>query len=82
MINAQSGMFILFIGLINVNLAVVNFLPIPILDGGHMVFLLYEKIRGKPAPERMLEIALYIGLAMILSLMAFVIYLDVTRLWF
>ena len=44
--------FILFIGLININLAVVNFLPVPVLDGGHMMFLLYEKIRGKPAGER------------------------------
>ena len=47
--------FIIFIGLININLAVVNFLPIPLLDGGHMVFLIYEKVRGKPAPEKLQE---------------------------
>src|SRR5581483_4791355 len=40
--------FLFFLGLISVNLAVINFLPIPILDGGHMVFLIYEKIRGIP----------------------------------
>jgi regulator of sigma E protease len=74
--------FILFIGLISINLAVVNFLPIPLLDGGHMVFLLYEKIRGKPAPERLQEYALYAGLVFILLLMAFVIFLDVRKLFF
>jgi regulator of sigma E protease len=74
--------FIFFIGMISVNLAVINFLPIPVLDGGHMVFLIYEKLRGKPAPESIQVIALYIGLAMILSLMAFVLFLDVRRLFF
>lgn len=74
--------FILFIGMINVNLAVINFLPIPVLDGGHMVFLLYEKIRGKPAPESVLAAAMYIGLACILALMCFVLFLDVKRLFF
>jgi len=74
--------FILFIGMINVNLAIINFLPIPMLDGGHMVFLIYEKIRGKPAPESVMLIALYIGLAAILLLMCFVLYLDISRMFF
>ncbi|HKB03354.1 MAG TPA: site-2 protease family protein [Gemmataceae bacterium] len=74
--------FIIFIGLININLAIVNFLPIPLLDGGHMVFLIYEKIRGKPAPDKVIEWSLYLGLAFILLLMAFVIFLDVRKLWF
>jgi regulator of sigma E protease len=74
--------FILFIGLININLAVVNFLPIPLLDGGHMVFLIYEKIRGKPAPEKLQVWALYLGLLFIILLMLFVIYLDVRKLFF
>lgn len=74
--------FIVFIGMISLNLAVVNFLPIPVLDGGHMVFLIYEKIRGKPAPEKIMEWAMYLGLGCILSLMVFVIYLDVKRLFF
>ena len=45
--------YLLFLGLISVNLAVVNFLPIPVLDGGHMVFLLLEKALGRPVPERL-----------------------------
>jgi regulator of sigma E protease len=74
--------FIVFIGIISVNLAVLNFLPIPVLDGGHMMFLLYEKLRGKPAPERVRVAATMAGLAALLLLMAFVIYLDVSRLIF
>ena len=74
--------FIIFIGLININLAVVNFLPIPLLDGGHMVFLIYERVRGKPAPEKLQEWSMWGGLAFILLLMAFVIFLDVRKLFF
>ena len=71
--------FILFCGLISVNLAVINFLPIPLLDGGHMVFLIYEKLRGKPAPERVRGYATMVGLALLCSLMLLVIFLDVKR---
>lgn len=74
--------FLLFLGMISVNLAVVNFLPIPVLDGGHMVFLLLEKILGRPVPERLFAVAMYTGLFLILSLMVFVITLDVRRLFF
>jgi regulator of sigma E protease len=74
--------FILYLGMISVNLAVINFLPIPVLDGGHMVFLVYEKLRGKPASETVRIAATYVGLALIVSLMCFVIYLDVKRTWF
>jgi regulator of sigma E protease len=72
-------MFVLFIGMISVNLAVINFLPIPVLDGGHMVFLIYEKLRGRPAPETIRVAATFLGLAMIASLMLFVIFLDVQK---
>lgn len=73
--------FVFFIGMISVNLAVINFLPIPVLDGGHMVFLLYEKIRGKPASEGVRVGATYAGLALILSIMIFVLYQDIRRLF-
>lgn len=65
-----------FLGIISVNLAVINFLPIPVLDGGHMVFLAYEKLRGRPAPRRVLEAAFYFGLIFIVCLMAAVVYND------
>jgi membrane-associated protease RseP (regulator of RpoE activity) len=77
--NAQAGNFelLLFLGIISLNLAVVNFLPIPILDGGHMVFLIYEKLRGRPPTEKARVVAAYVGLAVIGFLMLFVFYQDI-----
>ena len=72
--------FIFFLGLISINLAVINFLPIPVLDGGHMVFLIYEKLRGRQASEAVRVGATYVGLALIASLMLFVLYLDYRRI--
>jgi membrane-associated protease RseP (regulator of RpoE activity) len=69
----------LLLGIISINLAVVNFLPIPILDGGHMVFLVYEKLRGRPASEAVRLAANWFGLLVLVSLMIFVIYLGVER---
>ncbi len=73
--------FVFFIGLISINLAVINFLPIPVLDGGHMVFLTYEMIKRKPAPESFRIWATYAGLIFILGLMIFVLYLDFSRIF-
>lgn len=73
--------FILFLGTISINLAVINFLPIPILDGGHMVFLIYEKLRGAPASETIRAAATYAGLLLILTLMLFVTWIDIARLF-
>jgi len=68
-----------FLTLISANLAVVNFLPIPVLDGGHMMFLLYEGIRGKAMNEKWMLRLTYLGLAMVLTLMVTVIFLDINR---
>jgi membrane-associated protease RseP (regulator of RpoE activity) len=68
-----------FLGVISINLAVVNFLPIPVLDGGHMVFLIYEKLRGRPPSESVRIVATYIGLAAIGCLMIFVFYQDIRK---
>ena len=72
---------ILILGMISVNLAVVNFLPIPIMDGGHMVFLIYELVRRKPPSDAVRAIASYVGLAVIGMLMLFVGYLEVSRIF-
>jgi regulator of sigma E protease len=76
--SAEEGFshFLLFLTMLSANLAVVNFLPIPVLDGGHMVFLVYEWIRGKPPSEKVVAVLSYLGLALILSLMMFVFGLD------
>jgi len=68
--------FVLFLGIISINLAVINFLPIPVLDGGHMVFLLWEGIFRRKPSEQVIATATYCGLAFVLGLFAFVIYLD------
>jgi regulator of sigma E protease len=70
------GRLLLFLTMLSANLAVVNFLPIPVLDGGHMVFLLYELIRGKPPSEGVVGVLSYLGLGLILFLMFFVFGLD------
>ncbi len=68
--------FIMFLGLISVNLAVINFLPIPLLDGGHMLFLIYEAITGKKPNEKVFIWTTYIGLMFIVGLMLFVLGID------
>lgn len=79
---ASSGVttLIYFLGFISINLAVINFLPIPPLDGGQMAFLIAEKIRGKPLPESALIPAIYTGILLILGLFLFVTYQDIFRL--
>ncbi len=69
---------ILFLGILSVSLSVLNFLPIPVLDGGHFAFLCWEGIRGKPPSERIVVGATYVGLAFVLSLMVFVLYMDIS----
>ena len=67
---------LLFLTFLSANLAVINFLPIPVLDGGHFVLLAYEGVRGKPANENVQTVLAYIGLALILALMVWVCGLD------
>ena len=72
-----AGEFLVFLCLISANLAVINILPIPVLDGGHIVFLTYEGIRGKPPSEGVFVALSYLGLALILLLMIWVLGLDI-----
>lgn len=71
---------LIFLTFLSANLALVNFLPIPVLDGGHMVFLAAEGIRGKPVDEHVQYYALLVGAAMLLCLMVFVFSNDIMRL--
>jgi len=70
-----------FLGFLSVNLAVLNFLPIPVLDGGHMVFLMWEGITRRRPNENFYATAMYVGLMFVLGLMIWVLYLDAAR-WF
>lgn len=69
-----------FMALISVNLGVINILPIPVLDGGHLFFFLLEGLRGRPLSLRYRERAVQVGLALLLFLMAFVVYNDLHRI--
>jgi regulator of sigma E protease len=70
-----------FLAMISANLAVVNFLPIPIVDGGLFVFLILEKLMGRPLSPRAQSIAQIVGLALIASVFLFVTYHDIVRMW-
>jgi len=71
--------FLGFLALISVNLGVLNLLPVPILDGGLLVYLGLEKLRGKPLSPKFLEITQMMGLVLIVSLMMFAFYNDLSR---
>ena len=69
-----------FIALISINLAILNFLPIPVLDGGHLLFFFIEMIRGRPVSLRVREVAQQAGMFLLLMLMILVFYNDITRI--
>jgi regulator of sigma E protease len=74
------GILFFILAVISVNLGVMNLLPIPVLDGGHLLFALCEKIRGKPLSMRIQGMASYVGLAMLLSLFVVALWNDIWRL--
>ena len=73
---------LIFLTFLSANLAVLNFLPIPALDGGHMVFLLVEGVTGKPVNEQVQGVLTLVGVACLLSLMIFVLGNDIFRVFF
>jgi regulator of sigma E protease len=72
--------YLKFLALVSISLAVLNLLPIPILDGGHLLYYVVEIIKRGPLSERSMEIGQQIGLALLLMLMAFAFYNDFNRL--
>ena len=80
--SAKLGMsyYLKFMALVSISLAVLNLLPIPILDGGHLLYYVVEIIKRGPLSERSMEIGQQIGLALMLMLMAFAFYNDINRL--
>ncbi len=80
--SAKLGLdyYLKFLALVSISLAVLNLLPIPILDGGHLLYYVVEIIKGGPLSERSMEIGQQIGLALMLMLMAFAFYNDINRL--
>ena len=73
----SNSRLLMFLTLLSANLAVLNFLPIPVLDGGHALFLLYEGIFRKPVDERVAFGLTLLGFSLIMGLMVFVVGMDV-----
>jgi regulator of sigma E protease len=69
-----------FLALISISLGVLNLLPIPVLDGGHLVYYALEAARGRPLSERFVVITQKAGLAIIMMMMALALFNDITRL--
>ena len=80
--SARLGLapYLNFLALISISLGVLNLLPIPLLDGGNLMYYVVEMIRGRPVSERALEIGQQVGLFLLLTLMAFAFYNDISRL--
>lgn len=80
--SAQLGLghYLKFLALISISLGVLNLLPIPVLDGGHLLYYTVEMIKGGPIPERVMEIGQQIGFVLLTMLMAFALYNDLNRL--
>lgn len=79
---AGAGNLVFFIALLSINLAILNFLPIPVLDGGHLVFFFLEAVIGRPVNTRMREIAQQVGIFVLILLMVYVFYNDIARIFF
>ena len=80
--SAQIGWisYLAFIALISISLGVLNLLPIPLLDGGHLMYYMLEIIKGSPVSTRLMEVGQNFGMGLLFLLMAFALYNDITRL--
>jgi regulator of sigma E protease len=80
--SAQMGWisYVTFLALISISLGVLNLLPIPLLDGGHLMYYGIEIVKGSPVSERFMELGQRVGLALLLVMMAFAFYNDLNRL--
>jgi regulator of sigma E protease len=71
--------FISFLAMISVNLGFINLLPVPMLDGGHLLYYVVEAVRGKPLSEKVQEYGLQVGMMLVFALMALAIFNDISR---
>jgi regulator of sigma E protease len=80
--SAQQGWipYIMFLALVSISLGVLNLLPIPLLDGGHLMYYLFEFLSGKPVPENIIEASQKIGLMVLILLMSLSLFNDINRL--
>jgi regulator of sigma E protease len=72
--------FLYFLALLSLSLCIINLLPIPVLDGGHLLYYLIELVKGSPLSERAMAAGQYIGLALLAGLMGLAFYNDILSL--
>ncbi|HPN31798.1 MAG TPA: RIP metalloprotease RseP [bacterium] len=82
-ITAEAGYshFLMLMAIISINLGFINLLPIPVIDGGHIVFYIYEMISGKMPSEKVMNLVQQAGLAIIIFLMLFTFYIDIAKMF-
>jgi len=73
--------YVLFLAVISISLGVLNLLPIPVLDGGHLMYYIIESVKGSPLPERVMIIGQQVGVALLVGLMVLAFYNDLTRIF-
>jgi regulator of sigma E protease len=80
--SAQIGLgaYISFLALISISLGVLNLLPVPLLDGGHLLYYAIELVKGSPVPEKLWEVGQKLGIALLITMMACALFNDVSRL--
>lgn len=80
--SAQMGItaYLGFLALISISLGVLNLLPVPVLDGGHLLYYTVELVKGSPVSEKTWELGQNVGVALLVTLMAFALYNDISRL--
>jgi regulator of sigma E protease len=81
--SAQMGWlaYVSFLALISISLGVLNLMPVPLLDGGHLMYYVAEIVKGSPVSDRVMEVGQQVGMVLLFSLMAFALYNDINRLF-
>jgi len=81
--SAQLGWlaYVSFLALISISLGVLNLMPVPLLDGGHLMYYVAEIVKGSPVSDRVMELGQQVGMVLLFSLMAFALYNDINRLF-
>jgi len=71
--------FLKFLAFVSISLGVMNLLPIPMLDGGHLLFYIIEGIRGKALSEKVMQMSMRIGMSVLLTVMLLAVFIDLNR---
>ena len=82
-VSAKIGLdhFVMFLAVISISLGVLNLLPIPVLDGGHLLYYIIEVVKGGPLSEKAMMAGQRVGIVLLMMLMTLALYNDITRIF-